>query len=52
MTKNKNRGKAQNQKPRNQELNRAMLELRQGSRTMRIPSGKAYRRPAPGRRWE
>lgn len=50
MTKKQRR--PQTPKPRNEALNRANLELRQGSRTTPVPSGKVYRRPAPGRKWE
>jgi hypothetical protein len=45
---------AQAKKPRmsgeNKEWMRARLD--QSNRNLRVPSGKAYRRPSPGKRWE
>jgi hypothetical protein len=36
----------------NRELAKAMQELRRSSATTPVPSGKRYKRPAPGRKWE
>lgn len=35
---------------RNREWGQAVLD--QGARNNTMPSGKAYRRPSPGKRWE
>lgn len=40
------------QASKNKEYMRAMQELRRSSATSPIPSGRTYKRPAPGRRWE
>lgn len=46
----KRRYRPQTPKSRNQDLHKAMVELRQGSRTSPVPSGKTYRRPKAGSR--
>jgi hypothetical protein len=43
-----NNRRSQSPKPRNQAMHAGMMELRQGSRTSPVPSGKTYKRPAPG----
>jgi hypothetical protein len=45
-----NRRREQAPKPRNLDYAKAMQELRQGSRTTAIPSGKQYKREKAGAR--
>jgi hypothetical protein len=53
MKKNRNR-RQQTPKPRmpGRNLEWAHAVLDQGARNNTVPSGKRYKRPAPGRRWE
>ena len=56
--KNSHHGKARKSqvskpaKSANRDYMYAMQDLRRSSATSPVPSGKAYRRPAPGKRWE
>ena len=47
----KSKRKPQTPKPRNEPMARGMLELRQGSRTTPVPSGKTYKRKPKHREW-